>query len=270
MGGLDVGELAPQTVALGVTDAHRTLATQGPTGRVFPILSVTKLLVAYATLLAVDRGRLELDDEVADAGEHRTLRHLLAHASGVGPDADAPATDPERRRIYSNHGYELIGEEVGDAVGRPIAEWLRTQVLEPLGMHDTVLDGSPAHGARSSVDDLLRFARELLEPTLLDAALLQQATTAQWPDLDGVLPGYGRQTPNPWGLGFELRGSKDPHWLHADFPPGTFGHFGRSGSFVFADPDAGRGGVFLADRDFGQWAVEAWPEVTRTMRELSA
>ena len=259
-------ELPATTVASGVTRAERTLATHGPSDEVLPLASVTKPLAAYATLVAVDHGRVELDDDVD--GEGRTVRHLLAHASGLPPEEGGPTTATGKRRIYSNWGFELLGAHVEDAVRRPFPEWLRTQVLVPLRMHDTTLEGSPAKDGRGTVDDLLRFARELLEPTLLDPELAEQLRTPQWPDLDGVLPGYGRQEPNPWGLGFEVRDGKDPHWTHEAFPDDTYGHFGQSGSFLWIAPGEGCAAAFLCDEPFGQWAVDAWPQVTHHQLEL--
>lgn len=253
--------LGPATVATGTTTVQTTLHTSGPVEQVFPLASVTKPLAAYATLVAIDHGRVDLDDDVT--GDGRTVRHLLAHASGLPPAEGGPTTDAEKRRIYSNWGFDLLGQHVEDAVGRPFAEWLRTQVLVPLAMYDTALEGSPAKDGHGTVDDLLRFARELLAPTLVDPDLGDELATAQWPDIDGVLPGYGRQEPNPWGLGFELRDDKDPHWTHADLPPTTFGHFGQSGSYLWVSRDDGCAGVFLGDESFGQWAVDGWPAVTR-------
>ncbi len=83
----------------------------------------------------------------------------------------------------------------------------------------------------------------------------------QFPGLEGVLPGFGRQEPNDWGLGFELRDGKAPHWTGARNSPRTFGHFGRSGTFLWVDPDAGIALACLTDRPFGDWAVTAWPRL---------
>lgn len=246
-----------ERVAVGVTDVDGALDTYGPTGDVFPLASVTKLLSAYAALVAVDQGRLELDEVVDDRGA--TPRHLLAHAAGYPMSGHEPRTDPGTRRIYSNTGFEELASLVADRVGRSFERFLHQQVLLPLGLGDTQLDGSPAAGANGTVDDLLVFARELLEPTLIDPELAADATTPQFADLDGVLPGFGRQEPNHWGLGFELRGSKDPHWTGAGNSPTTFGHFGQSGSFLWVDPEHGIATACLADRDFGDWAVEHWP-----------
>jgi CubicO group peptidase (beta-lactamase class C family) len=65
--------------------------------------------------------------------------------------------------------------------------------------------------------------------------------------------------PNDWGLAFELRGAKDPHWTGARNSPRTFGHFGRAGTFLWVDPDAAVACGVLTDREFGDWAKEAWP-----------
>ncbi len=80
-----------------------------------------------------------------------------------------------------------------------------------------------------------------------------------YPDLAGILPGIGPQDPNEWGLGFEIRGYKTPHWTGRTNSPATFGHFGASGSFLWVDPAIGRSLLVLTDRNFGPWALDAWP-----------
>ena len=255
-----LADLGPSTIATGVTSGSDDLAVVGPADAVFPLASVTKPLAAYAVLVAVEQGQLALDDDVTGGG--RTVRHLLAHASGLPPEEDGRTRAPEERRVYSNWGFDLLGTHVEDVVGSSFPEWLRAEVLEPLEMQDTTLTGSPAKDASGTVADLLRFGRELLAPTLLGPVLAEAMIEPQWPDLDGVLPGYGRQTPNPWGLGVEIRGDKDPHWTHASFPPTTCGHFGQSGSFLWVSRDDDLAGAFLCDEPFGQWAVDGWPAVT--------
>ena len=74
-----------------------------------------------------------------------------------------------------------------------------------------------------------------------------------------MLPGFGAQDPNDWGLGFEIRGTKSPHWTGTHNSPRTFGHFGQSGTMLWIDPEAELGLVALSNRDFGPWAAEAWP-----------
>ncbi|MGF1598539.1 MAG: serine hydrolase domain-containing protein [Acidimicrobiales bacterium] len=244
-------------VAAGWIDRSGRRATCGDTDRPFGLASVTKPLVATAVLVAIEEGSLALDGPAGPEGA--TLRHLLAHASGLGDRVDEPLAAVGARRIYSNAGFEVIGRELAAATGIPANRYLDEAVVEPLGLTATDLVGSPAHGARSSVDDLLALAAEWLRPTLLDPSTMAEATTTQFPHLIGVLPGYGRQDPNPWGLGFEIKGAKSPHWTGVDNSPSTYGHFGRAGTFVWVDPERGVACAVLTDRDFGSWAVPLWP-----------
>jgi CubicO group peptidase (beta-lactamase class C family) len=121
------------------------------------------------------------------------------------------------------------------------------------------LRGSPAADLHGSLDDLLILARELQRPTLVAPETLAEATTVQFPGLAGVLPDFGRFDPNDWGLGFELRDDKSPHWTGSRNSPRTFGHFGGSGTFLWVDPEAGLALGVLTNFDFGDWAKEAWP-----------
>lgn len=246
-----------ERAAAGLTGVEGTLGTGGDPDWRTPVASVTKLLVGYAGLIAVEEGAVELDEPAGPAGS--TVRHLLAHASGLAFDADQVLAAPGARRIYSNVGIERFAEHVATRTGIRFPDYLRQAVLAPLGLSGTELTGSPAHGMASNVTDLLRFARELLRPTLVSPELLAEATREQYPGLVGVVPGVGRFDPNPWGLAFELRGHKQPHWTGAANSPATFGHFGGSGGFLWVDPVAGLGAAALTDRRFGPWALEAWP-----------
>jgi CubicO group peptidase (beta-lactamase class C family) len=77
--------------------------------------------------------------------------------------------------------------------------------------------------------------------------------------------------PNDWGLGFELKDGKRPHWTGELNSPATFGHFGRSGTFLWIDPDAGIGLACLTDREFDDWAKAAWPRLSDSvLAELGA
>ncbi|MFJ5259513.1 serine hydrolase domain-containing protein [Streptomyces sp. NPDC088387] len=247
--------------AAGVVRADGTvLGTHGPTDRVFPLASVTKPIAAYAVLVAYEEGAVELDEPAGPDGS--TVRHLLAHTSGLAFDEHRVTGAPGERRLYSNAGFEQLGDHVAKAADMPFGEYVRQAVLEPLGMTSTVLAGSPAKDGVSSVGDLLRFVAEVQAPRLLDARTVAAAMSVQFGGTKGVLPGYGHQNPNDWGLGFEIRDSKSPHWTGAGSSPRTFGHFGQSGTFLWVDPDAGVGCVALTDRAFGPWAVEAWPPLT--------
>ena len=179
--------------ALAVVGPDAVLGTIGDGARDLPWASVTKPVVAYAVLRAVEQGSVSLD--------------------------------------------------------------------EPLGMTHTRLVGRPAAGMHGSLEDLARFARELLRPTLVSTATLELATTLAFPGLAGVLPGFGRYEPLDWGLGYELRDAKQPHWTGTANSPETFGHFGASGTFLWVDPVVGIALACLTDRPFGPWVLEAWPAV---------
>lgn len=243
--------------AAAVVGRDGVLASLGPVDEPFPLASVTKPLTALACLVAVEEGAVGLDDPVGPAGS--TLRHLLAHASGLAMDRPAAIAPPGARRIYSNAGIELAAGHVEAATGIAFADYLRQALCEPLRLAGTVLTGSPAYAATSTVDDLCRVLAEFLTPRLLAAATVRQATSVQFPGLSGVLPGYGRQQHNDWGLGVEIRDHKSPHWSGSANSPATFGHFGQRGTLLWVDPAVGIGCVALADREFGDWAIRAWP-----------
>jgi CubicO group peptidase (beta-lactamase class C family) len=247
--------------AVAVVRQDGTVAgTYGPADRPFRLASVTKPLAAYAVLVAYEEGVFELDDAAGPEGS--TVRHLLAHTSGLAFDEHKVMAPPGTRRLYSNAGFEVLGDTLAKAAGMPFAEYLRQAVLEPLGMTGTSLPGSPAADGVSTAGDLARFAAELQAPRLLHPSTVAQATSVAFPGLKGVLPGYGHHNPNDWGLGFEIRDGKSPHWTGAHSSPRTFGHFGQSGTFLWVDPAAGAACTVLTDRDFGEWALPLWPALT--------
>jgi CubicO group peptidase (beta-lactamase class C family) len=251
---------AVPAAAVAVAGRDGTLITRGDTARVLPVASLAKPLTATTVLLEVAAGRLDLDEPVGPTADRgATLRHLLAHAAGLGFEDGDRTMDPGTRRIYSNWGYELAAAHAADRAGMSFAELMQERLAGPLGMTSTTLDGSPAHAVTSTVDDLVRFAIELVAPTVLDAATHRLLTEPAFPELDGVLPGFGRQRPNGWSLGLEVRGTKDPHWSGTRLSPATVGHFGRTGSLLWADPVHGLALATLSGRDFDDWARAGWP-----------
>ncbi len=248
-----------RTATAGVVRAGEIVGTHGPRHAELRWASVTKLATALACLVAAEEGAIELDEAAGPPGS--TVRHLLAHASGLPFDGSEPIAKPGTRRIYSNTGFEVLAEHVADAAETAFAEHLRGAVLEPLGL-SAELRGSPAAGMEGSLDDLLTLGRELLAPTLVAAETFAEMTSVQFRGLGGVLPGFGRFEPNDWGLGFELKDGKEPHWTGTRNSPRTFGHFGGSGTFLWVDPDAGLACACLTDRDFRAWALEAWPRLS--------
>ena len=236
------------------------LAASGDTGLPGRWASVTKLVTALAVLVAAEEEVVDLDEPAGPPGS--TVRHLLAHASGLAFDEPRVLAGPGRRRIYSNVGFEALGTVISEQAGMPFEQYLTEAVLGPLAMAATRLDGSPAAGLVGPLDDLGRLAAELLDPSLISPSTLRAATTVAFPGLAGVLPGFGRQDPLDWGMGFEVRDAKSPHWTGANNSPATFGHFGASGSFLWVDPEATVACAVLSGRDFDAWAKEAWPALS--------
>lgn len=255
-----VAEWPVGTATLAVTDATATLGATGDLDWVIRVASVSKILVGFAGLVALEEGAITLDEPAGPPGS--TVRHLLAHASGLGFDEGRPLTPPGTKRIYSNAGIDRFADHLAASAGMPFVDYLTEAVMAPLGMTSTSLIGSPAHGVHSSTGDLLRFARELLAPTLVSAGTAATATTAHFPDLAGVVPGVRFFDPCPWGLTMEIRGGKQPHWTGTSNAPETFGHFGGSGTFLWVDPVVGVATVALTDRGFGPWALQVWPQAS--------
>jgi CubicO group peptidase (beta-lactamase class C family) len=250
-----------ENVAAAVVDAGGTvLADTGSQDREFPLASVTKLFTAYATLIAVEEGAIDWDQPAGPEGS--TVRHLIAHTSGLGYNEHRVLSPPGRRRIYSNAGFEVLADVVHEACDIPFAQYLTEAVFDPLRMSSSRLVGSAAAKAMSTCADLCLFAAELQAPTLVSAATFAEATSVAFPGLSGVLPGLGHQAHNDWGLGFEIRDHKTPHWTGAHSSPETFGHFGGTGTFLWVDPVAKLAAIGLSDREFGDWAIEAWPAFT--------
>ena len=254
-------------VALALVGPEGVRDAVGDTQREFAWASVTKLVTSVAVLRPVEQGRVSLDEPLGPPGS--TVRHLLAHASGLGPEGTVPISATERTRIYSNAGFDVLGERLAELAGRSIAEVLEADVLGPLGMHGTRLVGRASAGMVGWLVDLAKLGQELLRPTLLQSATLATAVTVAFPGLAGVLPGLGRYDPLDWGLGFELRDAKTPHWTGWTNSPETFGHFGASGTFLWVDPIADRALACLTDRPFGPWALEAWPAVSDAALEAA-
>lgn len=141
---------------------------------VFRIASMTKSFTAMSILKLRDEGKLSLDDPVAryipamadlpyptkDAPTI-TIRHLLTHSGGFPEDnpwgdrqlaqtdetmrawirAGLPfSTAPGTGFEYSNYGFAMLGQVVAKASGRPYADYVRDNILRPLGMNSSTFD----------------------------------------------------------------------------------------------------------------------------------
>jgi CubicO group peptidase (beta-lactamase class C family) len=252
-----IHEWGAARAAAGLVGGDGVVAMSGLEDHEFRWASLAKLLSAGAVLVAAEEGIVDLDEQAGPEGA--TVRHLLAHASGLPFEGLEPISAPGERRIYSNTGFEELGRLVEERAEMPFAEYLHAAILEPLGMRGTELRGSPASEIFGPLPDLLLWGQELLAPSFVAPETFAEATSVVFPGLVGVLPGFGRQNPLDWGLGFELRDAKAPHWTGTRNSARTFGHFGGAGTFLWVDPDAGLALACLTDREFDEWAVEAWP-----------
>lgn len=152
--------------------------------------SVSKPVAAMGALLLVDRQKLALDANVNEAlkswqlrenvlmrGHPVTLRQLLSHTAGMGvhgfpgyaaeaplptliqvlngkPPANTPAirveNPPGEEWRYSGGGYTVAQQMMIDAAGQPFPEFMRENVLEPLGMKASSFD-QPLAAARAAL-----------------------------------------------------------------------------------------------------------------------
>jgi CubicO group peptidase (beta-lactamase class C family) len=252
-----IDDWGADNAAAALIGPEGVVAEHGDPDHRFRWASITKLATAMAVLTAVDDGSIELDEPAGPPGT--TVRHLLAHASGLAFDGESVLAAPGSRRIYSNTGFDALGDLVGERSGREFAVALVDRLLAPLAMADTDLVERPSQGLYGTLRDAAALTREMLRPTLLRPDTLASAVTVAFPGLKGRLPGVGTFDPLDWGLGFEIRDGKRPHWTGTANAPATYGHFGASGTFIWVDPELDRAVVCLTDRDYGPWALDAWP-----------
>lgn len=250
-----------------VSTGEGILAAHGDTHQVVPVASLTKLVTAWAVLIAIEEGAMSLSDPLGPPGA--TVAHLLCHAGGWDFDTHTVLARPATKRIYSNTGYEALAAYLESATSIPFAVYLAEGVLTPLGMARSELRGSAAKDLHSTAADMSRFVAEMRDPRLIDSSTAATARRVQFPGLAGVLPGWGRQDPCDWGYGPELRGTKSPHWTGGTAPPDTLGHFGGSGCMLWLEPGSGLGCVALSDRPFGEWSVRLWPAFSDRVRSAA-
>jgi len=249
--------------AAGVVDAEGSVATKGDASRVVRLASVSKPVVALAVLVATEEGVVDLDEPAGPPGS--TVRHLLAHASGLPFEGTTPVAQPGRRRIYSNEAFRVLADLLAERVGIPFPGYVHAAVCVPLGIG---LDphGDPGSGMHASLRDVLVVGRELLASRLLAPETRDELVSVQFAGLTGVLPDHGRFEPLDWGLGVQLN-TLSPSWMGRRASSRAFGHFGGTGTFLWVDPDARVVCAALTNREFGEWAKEAWPQLSDTVLE---
>ena len=242
---------------------ERRLAEVGDLNEARPWTSVSKMAVSLAFGVEVDWDLHEFTETLGPRGA--TLANLLSHTSGLGLEDGDPVVAVGSKRVYSNLGIDhavqaIIGENTA-------ANWLDGRVFEPFGMETSRLEGRPSSGVVGSTNDLVRLGVAWLRPDGVARETRDRLIAPYLADLDGVVPGFGRFTPCPWGLGPEVRGAKR-HWM-GDWPETSFGHFGQSGALMLLNVEERLGLVATSSEPFGPWAVALWPEWTSSMRRLA-
>jgi CubicO group peptidase (beta-lactamase class C family) len=241
---------------------HR-IAEAGDLDEVRPWASVSKMVVSLAFGVESDWELHRYDERVGPPGS--TVANLLSHSSGLGLEKDDPVIGVGVKRVYSNYGIDLAVESIlGENTA---ANWLQQRVFRPFGMASATLDGPPSHGVVGSTNDLAKLAVAWLRPDGIAKGTRDRLITPYAPQLDGFVPGFGRFSPCPWGLGPEIQGEKH-HWM-GDWPASSFGHFGQSGALILLNADDQIGLVATSSEPFGAWATKLWPPWTSAMRTLA-
>ena len=291
--------------------APRFFGRQGPEADAEPIrrdamfymASVTKPVIYMAAILLVERGQLNLSDRVeryvpefAGKGKDAVqVLHLFTHTSGL-PDElpnnaelrrkQAPLRTfiegairadllfpPGTRQSYASAATILVAEIVQRLSGRSIHEFVRREIVEPLGLRSTGLGaqgfarerlvrttlpeyqvgvegnwnsrywqefGSPAGGLFSTPEDFAVLCALMLnggrwgDVQLLSPATVRLMTSNRLSDLPN-LPEPVRRT-QPWGLGWRLNHLGTPESWSDLLDRSAFGHTGSAGNLVWMDP----------------------------------
>ena len=312
----------------GYADVARRAPATAAT--IYSICSISKLFTSIATMQLRDAGKLRLDDPVAkhlpwfnikrtypNDGEI-TIEGLLTHASGLpresdypywsGPDFAFPTHEQvvarlssqetlypaERYFQYSNLGLTLAGEIVAARSGTAYDTYVRTRILEPLGLKSTRTDlpeserngrlatgyGSttrdgtrrpaaffnargitPAAGFSSTADDLAAFAswqfRLLSGGT--DAGVLKASTLREMQRVHFIDPDWE----TTYGLGFAVWRDGDKTFVgHGGSCPGFRTH-------LLMQPGERIATVVMTNAqgvNAGQWAQRLYNVVAPALR----
>lgn len=295
----------------GKTVAPQFFGRQGPEPDAEPIrrdamfymASVTKPIIYTAGMLLVERGQLNLSDRVSryipeftgEGKEDAQVIHLFTHTSGL-PDELPNNTEMRRQHAplskfieesinakllfkpgtkfsYASCGTMLAAEIVQRLSGQSIREFVRSQIVEPLGLKSTGLGaqgfarerlvrtilpeyqqpeygwnsaywqefGSPAGGLYSTPEDYAAICAMMLNGgrwgnvQLLSPATVRRMSTNRLNDLPD-LPETVRRA-RPWGLGWRLNHPGMPESLSDLLSPLAFGHTGSAGNVVWMDPE---------------------------------
>jgi uncharacterized protein YbbC (DUF1343 family)/CubicO group peptidase (beta-lactamase class C family) len=267
---------------------------------IYDIASLTKVVATTPAIMQLsEQGKIKIDDPVTaylpefQGGKSNiTIRNLMTHYSGLRPDldidppwsgyetgirkalVDKPAGPPGATFVYSDINFELLGEVVRRVSGKPLDQFAREQIFEPLGMLETTFKpaaalmariaptevdastGKPLRGvvhdptARymggvaghagvfSTADDLARYAQAMLDMRFFAPATIALFTSPASPPGQPVLRGLGWDIDSPYSSN---RGDI--------FPRGTsYGHTGFTGPALWIDPTSKSFVVIMTNR----------------------
>ena len=263
----------------------------------FALASLTKPLVAAACMVGLEEGLLDLDEEVRDGFALRHLLSHCAGLPEPGLRwQEPPEYPPATQRWYSNAGYVQAARLLEAASGMSCAAYLHGAVLAPLAMDASLgladadapraarvwqpgrygedelfnsqrfrADGPPQSGGFASARAYGSFLSCLLAQGSAPGGALLAPETAdemlrpQFGPLPGGVTGVGEWPDLCWGLGFDVRGKRRPHWAGASLSARAASHFGASGTLAWLDPERGIGLVALANRgSYSGWWREPW------------
>jgi len=295
---VDAPELGVWSGAAGMANVETGEAMR-PDSK-FGIGSITKPFVSVVILQLVEEGVLSLDDTLPQVlpeetvsrfpdSDRITVRMLLNHTSGIAEwvsqttheataadpstiwdietvldiaAAQAPYFPPGEGYMYSNTDYTLLGMIIEQATGKSWREQVRSRILEPLELGDTVVrdpgDTSMPDGHAHGYGDLGSGVVDITyaDPSMAGAAggnAIVSTTADLARFLDAVLAGELFQDPGTLGEILDFVDAPDehgfPYWYGLGleryiFPEGitVIGHGGGAvgyGSVMYHAPDYG-------------------------------
>ncbi|MGM0744022.1 MAG: serine hydrolase domain-containing protein [Bacteroidota bacterium] len=214
--------------------------------------STSKHFLALGLLLLQEEGKLSLDDDVREyipelpEFEHTvTLRNLITHTSGyrefinlmvmtgrnissnldIDKIIDIVQRQPELQNVpgsefnYNNTGYALMTEVIKRVTDTPFDEWMKNNLFDPLGMHNTVVrtrsdqivtnrstgysygnngyeevtdlgGAAGAGGIHITLDDFAKWIQNLNHPVVGTPEMIEEMTTP-YELKNGKSTGYG-------------------------------------------------------------------------------
>lgn len=248
----------------GIADVEKQIKVTDKTG--FGVASISKTITAWGVMKLVEVGKLELDAPAEkyltrwhlpgsefDANGV-TIRRLLSHTAGLSlhgypgwtPSDTLPTIEeslsgktngagdvkqimePGKEFRYSGGGYTLLQLILEEVTGKPFATYMRTTVLDPLGMTDSgfeidekimnatsvehnsygkpipfeVFTAQAAAGFHTTIEDLTKLALATLKITEHKEPVLKESTI-------DLMTTEAPAAEKSYGLGYSIRHIKD-------------------------------------------------------------